>query len=72
MVYEGAQKLAEIGAGIGLFSRPWELLRKLGLEEELLKYTETRPTDGPGKRATLLDEHGLGANFNHSVDLQLS
>ncbi|RXW17572.1 hypothetical protein EST38_g8284 [Candolleomyces aberdarensis] len=46
-VYEGAQKLAELGAGIGLFSRPWELIRKLGLDAELLKYTEIKPVEGP-------------------------
>ncbi|TEB28869.1 salicylate hydroxylase [Coprinellus micaceus] len=47
VIYEGAQKLGEIGAGIGLFSRPWELICKLGLDEELLKATEIRPVDGP-------------------------
>ncbi|KAJ2916737.1 hypothetical protein MD484_g3704, partial [Candolleomyces efflorescens] len=46
-VYEGAQKLAELGAGIGLFSRPWELIRKLGLDTDLLKCTEIKPVEGP-------------------------
>lgn len=49
VIYEAAEKLAEIGAGIGLFSRPWELIRKLGLEEELLKHTEIKPVEGPVK-----------------------
>ncbi|KAF6760711.1 salicylate hydroxylase [Ephemerocybe angulata] len=47
VIYEGAQKLAEVGAGIGLFNRPWELLRKLGLEEEILKCTEIKREEGP-------------------------
>lgn len=28
---------------------PWELIRKLGLEEELLKHTEIKPVEGPGE-----------------------
>ncbi|RDB27667.1 Salicylate hydroxylase [Hypsizygus marmoreus] len=46
-IYEGAAQLAEVGAGIGLFPRPWEIIRRLGLEEELLKLCEIKPTDGP-------------------------
>ncbi|KAF9524405.1 salicylate hydroxylase [Crepidotus variabilis] len=46
-IYETAHKLTELGAGIGLFSRPWEVIRRLGLEPELLQFTEVKPTDGP-------------------------
>ncbi|KAF8159235.1 salicylate hydroxylase [Crassisporium funariophilum] len=46
-IFEGAEKLAELGAGIGLFSRTWEVIKKLDLEEELLKLTEVKPTEGP-------------------------
>ncbi|TFK17802.1 salicylate hydroxylase [Coprinopsis marcescibilis] len=46
-IYESAQKLTEIGAGIGLFSRPWEIIRKIGLDEELLKTTAIKPVEGP-------------------------
>lgn len=46
-IFEGAQQLAELGAGIGLFPRPWEIVKKLGLEEDLLKTTEIKITDGP-------------------------
>ncbi|KIM39554.1 hypothetical protein M413DRAFT_447035 [Hebeloma cylindrosporum] len=46
-IFESANKLAEIGAGIGLFPRPWEVIKKLHLEEDLLKATETKPTEGP-------------------------
>lgn len=27
---------------------PWEIVKKLGLEEDLLKTTEIKITDGPG------------------------
>ena len=65
-IFESAQQLAELGAGIGLFPRmssevcsfvkivieyeigPWEIVKKLGLEEDLLKTTEIKITDGPG------------------------
>jgi len=48
-IFEGAAKLAEVGAGIGLFPRPWEIIQKIGLEEELLKLTDLKPTDAPVK-----------------------
>ncbi|KAG2012183.1 salicylate hydroxylase [Coprinopsis cinerea AmutBmut pab1-1] len=46
-IYEAAEKLTELGAGIGLFSRAWEIIRKIGLDQDLLKTTEIKPTDGP-------------------------
>ncbi|KAL1661016.1 hypothetical protein GGG16DRAFT_66390 [Schizophyllum commune] len=36
-VYEGASRLAEVGAGIGFWPRPTEILKRLGLEEELME-----------------------------------
>ncbi|KAL1714947.1 hypothetical protein EV715DRAFT_180355, partial [Schizophyllum commune] len=36
-VYEGASRLAEVGAGIGFWPRPRDILKRLGLEEELMK-----------------------------------
>ncbi|KAF8880242.1 salicylate hydroxylase [Gymnopilus junonius] len=45
-IFEAAEKLAEVGAGIGVFGRPWEVLRKLGLEEDLLKLSEVKPAQG--------------------------
>ncbi|PPQ94686.1 hypothetical protein CVT25_009541 [Psilocybe cyanescens] len=46
-IYEAAEKLAEIGAGIGLWGRSWEIIRKLGLEEDLLSFTDTKPSQDP-------------------------
>ncbi|KAF9269723.1 salicylate hydroxylase [Marasmius fiardii PR-910] len=46
-VYESASKLTEVGAGIGLFPRPWKIIRALGLEQDLLRVTELGVTDGP-------------------------
>ncbi|KAF8624142.1 hypothetical protein AX17_007205 [Amanita inopinata Kibby_2008] len=46
-VFEGAAQLAEIGAGIGFFPRPWKILQKLGLEKELLQRSDVKPVDGP-------------------------
>ncbi|KAF5349393.1 hypothetical protein D9758_015518 [Tetrapyrgos nigripes] len=45
-VFESAGKLAEVGAGIGLFPRPWQIIRKLGLEQDLLKTTESKLIEG--------------------------
>ncbi|KAL1713889.1 hypothetical protein EV715DRAFT_276969 [Schizophyllum commune] len=36
-VYEGSSRLAEVGAGIGFWPRPREILKRLGLEKELLE-----------------------------------
>ena len=36
-VYEGAHAFTEIGAGVGVYKRPWNVLKELGLTEELMK-----------------------------------
>lgn len=43
VVYEAATKFGEVGAGIGLWPRPWKVLAFLGLESDLLKVTEHKP-----------------------------
>lgn len=49
-VYEGAARLSEIGAGIGIQPRSWAVMQAFGLEEPLLKVA------GDGKRSSM---HGL-------------
>ena len=34
-IYEGAHAFTEIGAGVGLWKRPWSIMKKLGLAEDL-------------------------------------
>ncbi|KAJ7509595.1 hypothetical protein B0H11DRAFT_1960233 [Mycena galericulata] len=46
-VYEAASALAEVGAGIGIFPRPWKIIRMLGLEDDLVKTSELKPKEGP-------------------------
>ncbi|KAF8888107.1 salicylate hydroxylase [Infundibulicybe gibba] len=46
-VYEAATKFGELGAGIGIFPRPWQIMKKLGLDQDLLKSTEIKPKEGP-------------------------
>ncbi|KAJ7923468.1 hypothetical protein B0H13DRAFT_1979915 [Mycena leptocephala] len=45
-IYESAAMLAEVGAGVGIFPRPWKIIRMLGLEQDLLKTCEKKPQDG--------------------------
>ncbi|KAJ7304548.1 hypothetical protein DFH08DRAFT_985774 [Mycena albidolilacea] len=45
-LYDAAAALAEVGAGIGIFPRPWKIIQMLGLEEDLLKTTERKPVQG--------------------------
>ncbi|KAF5339762.1 hypothetical protein D9611_009071 [Ephemerocybe angulata] len=46
-VYEAAPALAEIGAGINLWLRSWEILRAIDLEETFVKMMDEAPTDEP-------------------------
>ncbi|KAK7024836.1 salicylate hydroxylase [Favolaschia claudopus] len=46
-LYEAANSLTELGAGIGLFPRPWKIIQMLGLEDDLLMTTERKPRQGP-------------------------
>lgn len=39
-IYEGAHAFTEIGAGVALWKRPWGVVKKLGLETDLLKITK--------------------------------
>ena len=41
-IYESAEELNEIGAGVGVWPRTWEILRMLGLEDDLLEATGIR------------------------------
>ncbi|ESK89129.1 hypothetical protein Moror_5271 [Moniliophthora roreri MCA 2997] len=68
-VYESAGKLAEIGAGIGLFPRPWKIIRALGLEQDLLRVTEQEVTDGPVSsfRYRKSDQPGESSDFYQLV-----
>ena len=34
-IYESARQFTEIGAGVGLFLRPWRVMKALGLERSL-------------------------------------
>ena len=36
-IYEGAHAFTEIGAGVGVYKRPWNVLKELELTEELMK-----------------------------------
>lgn len=36
-MYESARKYTEIGAGVGLLKRPWQVLKRLGLANDLAK-----------------------------------
>jgi salicylate hydroxylase len=56
-IYEAATKLAQVGAGITVLPRAWDILKKLGLEKAL---SERSPTS---KAAELEDEQGLLVHY---------
>ena len=37
-IYESAAKLTQVGAGITIWPRGWEIIRELGLEDGLAPY----------------------------------
>jgi 2-polyprenyl-6-methoxyphenol hydroxylase-like FAD-dependent oxidoreductase len=44
-IYEASAELAEIGAGVTFSSRIFEMLSKIGLEDDILKYCERENAD---------------------------
>ncbi|KAL1665447.1 hypothetical protein GGF50DRAFT_114087 [Schizophyllum commune] len=46
-VYEAATSFSEIGAGIGIWRRPWQILAQLGLEEDMKSITDYEPSNDP-------------------------
>lgn len=45
-VYEAATQFTEIGAGIGFWPRPWNILKKLGCTDDLERLLENQPKEG--------------------------
>ena len=52
-IYEASSHISEIGAGIGMWKRPWEILKSIGLEDTLLKFL-LRPPDDVSRACYLL------------------
>jgi salicylate hydroxylase len=48
-VYEAASKFTEIGAGIGIWWRTRQVLRSLGLEEDVIRLLPSRPGQDRGE-----------------------
>lgn len=47
-IYEQAAHFAEIGAGISMLPRAWDILKKLGLDAVLEEVATNSPSDRPG------------------------
>lgn len=47
-MYEAATKFSEVGAGIGVWRRTWQILKTMGLEHDLLQLVDHRPSDDIG------------------------
>ncbi|KIK66775.1 hypothetical protein GYMLUDRAFT_239006 [Collybiopsis luxurians FD-317 M1] len=45
-LYEQAHQISEIGAGIVMWHRTWEILKSLGLDKELVVQLEEEPSEG--------------------------
>lgn len=53
-VYEAGSSFIQNGPGCGTWLRTWNILQKLGLDQDLAKITGTRPTDDPGNYLHML------------------
>ncbi|KAJ7736563.1 hypothetical protein DFH07DRAFT_99322 [Mycena maculata] len=65
-IYEASRTLAEVGAGIGIFPRPWKIIRMLGLDADLARTCEVKPQEGrpvPAFNYRKSDQP-MGINFN--------
>ncbi|KAF4567517.1 hypothetical protein EYR36_011139 [Pleurotus pulmonarius] len=81
-VYEKNSSFEEIGAGISLWPRAWKILRRRGLEKDLLEQTHTQPEEETAIAIRLMannaanlhtyDVKGKGAVFSsfHRADFQ--
>lgn len=52
-LYEAAHELTEIGAGVGMWQRPWKVMEALGLREDLSHLVLSPLDDKPRKRYSL-------------------
>ncbi|THU98831.1 FAD/NAD(P)-binding domain-containing protein [Dendrothele bispora CBS 962.96] len=46
-VYEAAEEIAEVGAGVTVWPRTWKLLKSMGIEQDMVDVLKERPTDEP-------------------------
>ena len=44
-IYEASSHISEIGAGINMWKRTWEILKSIGLGDTLLKFLPRPPDD---------------------------
>lgn len=48
-LYEAGARLAENGAGVGIWLRTWKILQQLGLDHDLARVAGTHPSDDPSE-----------------------
>lgn len=56
-IYEASSHISEIGAGIHLWKKSWEILKNVGLEDALLKFIPCPPDDTSSSCHALLYEN---------------
>lgn len=61
-VYEAAPELTQVGAGLTIWPRTWDIFQKIGMEDTLAGYLGRHPDDKPS-------EHVLMATPSNQVAL---
>ena len=61
-IYESARELTEVGAGVAMWPRIWEIVRYLGLEDELLEISGAGRSGGQCSSALVMWTRGADSN----------
>ncbi|KAI0745659.1 FAD/NAD(P)-binding domain-containing protein [Earliella scabrosa] len=62
-VYEAAAQFKEIGAGVMIWARTWEILSLLGMSEDFARIAHARPDKSPGFDYRKSDQPTEGSRF---------
>ncbi|PPR04131.1 hypothetical protein CVT26_001323 [Gymnopilus dilepis] len=44
-IYEGSPRISSLGAGIGFWTRTWKVMKKIGLDQDLLQFLPEAPNE---------------------------
>lgn len=54
-IYEAAEALTEVGAGVGMWKRPWGVLKSLKLQDDLMKICQSQNTSNEPSESAYLN-----------------
>ncbi|TFY64904.1 hypothetical protein EVG20_g5781 [Dentipellis fragilis] len=70
-IYESATEIGTIGAGISVWRRTWEVMQRLGLQEEMDKRNIPIPREGKSRACTHIYKHIIDVISSFAVPILL-